>query len=228
MTRITLVFIFLSYALILSSKAHTQVLYPYCDGLEHCGYMNLQGQKITNPIYTKTYFFDEEGHAIVHEKTKNGEYLEWVIDEKLYNIWEGKYSSVKPASKEAYIVGQNGKYGIIKKSGQIILPIEYDKISPFTVENLAVVWKSRKDKRKKRNINYYGLIDLSGNFVLPVEHSGKLTIKSHVIIINNDDKFSVYNLKGKPLISDSYDDYFLSEDSGHIYVMKNNMVGGAF
>lgn len=225
MTRITLVFIFLSYALILSSKAHTQVLYPYCDGLKHCGYMNLQGQKTTNPIYTKTYFFDEEGHAIVHEKTKNGEYLEWVIDEKLNNILEGKYSSVKPASKEAYIVGQNGKYGIIKKSGQIVLPIEYDKISPFTVENLAVVWKSRKDKRKKRNINYYGLIDLSGNFVLPVEHSGKLTIKSHVIIINNDDKFSVYNLKGKPLISDSYDDYFLSEDSGHIYVMKNNLWG---
>lgn len=65
------------------------------------------------------------------------------------------YDSIEMVNGMLLEVSQNGKYGLLDKSGKKILPLEYDSISPFK-DDIALLFKAEK---------FYGITDTKGKVV---------------------------------------------------------------
>ena len=135
----------------------------------------------------------------------------------------------KNSSYDFYLAKLNGKWGLIDKSNNIILPIQYDKIGPiyqFTYQKpdsrflkfgekirpngnylyqLKRSFLAFKD-RKPQLITPEGIFDLpKGNYQNPISYSNYDGTKSQILIMENNGNYGVISMNGKILVPFEYD-----------------------
>lgn len=146
-------------------------------------YLDSKGNQITEALFYQVSSYSE-GAAFV---TENFGELGYFIDTDGNKLFEAEFEYGGPF-KNGLAVVKKGKYGIIDKQGQFLVPPELDGIRVFNESGFFVYWE------RKGNKNRYGLINLKGQFITK-------PIYSSTLINDGDCVFPELYKNGK----DSYD-----------------------
>ncbi len=137
-----------------------------------------EGLSLVRPDFfeDRVYYIDKTGKKVLEIEGNSGDFKEGL----------------------AYI-RKNGKYGVIDKTGKVVIPIIYDYVKDFN-DGLAYVWKDDKQ----------GYIDKNGNEVVPIKYDyiGGFSEGLAVAIIGK--KYGYVDKSGKeviPIIYDSASDF---------------------
>ncbi len=153
--------------------------------------------------------------AIAKKENKYGliDFNNQIISPFIYDtIWTGRFF-------DYYVVSQNGKYGLIDETGNILLECKYQDISPcyYNEDNRYIV----------KNNGKYGIIDKRGNVIIPIEYDGisnwvEYSPPEHFVIKNK--KHGLISREGKIYLPTVYDELrFYSYDL--IKVRQNGKFG---
>lgn len=127
---------------------------------------------------TKTqYGYAFKGGKLVSIEIRGDKYKETLYKKRI-PFENGEYDNISVFSEGVYQVSKNGKYGLIDKSGNIILPLDYENFdkhrgvygsyngTPYNFGK-SLVKITKKDGTGK---DKHGLINLKGEIVLPAEY----------------------------------------------------------
>lgn len=154
------------------------------------GFIDITGKWIIPPIYQTTFPFKE---GLAYVETINGNGFINKIGEKVIDI--GFNTSIE--FNEGYAVVQsieNNKHGVIDKSGNLIIPFKYDRLSYF-YEGIACY--ELKDK--------LGFIDTTGIEINTPIFEFDSTFKNGLAPVYINGRCGVINVKGDLVIDAKYD-----------------------
>ena len=113
-------------------------------------------------------------------------------------IWD--FDSVGEFNNGFAKVEKDEKYGVIDKTGKIIVPLEYDEVGDFQNGYAAV---GRGDYTNKK----YGFVDLNGNVVIPLIYDYVRHYKREGIVwVSKDRKEGFVDMAGNIIVPIEYDD----------------------
>jgi len=190
-------------------------------GVEHWGYIDLDGEVAISLSYDKTYAFDENYLAVVKNNKKFG--LINTIEENILTI---SYQTITYMGNQIYYYQDNasghlGRYDVEKKQMILLKDVTYDEVGYFT-DTLAYVIKDNKlgyiSQTGDVNINlsYDVYPDFNFNF-----YSGYAFIYQNgkFGIINNDNVVVL-----TPQIDEVLNDYTFEFDYKNLYYEDYEMV----
>ena len=105
----------------------------------------------------------------------------------------GGYKEGTLFSHELIAVQNNdGKWGYLNKTGQIMIDFEYDNALNFTENGLALVSKDGK----------WGFIDINGKMAISADYEEAMPFKYGVAIVKKDGKYGFIDGKGNVISKD--------------------------
>lgn len=132
---VTLVLILLQLHFEALSQTYIVSMTP--KGESACGYVNLDGEVIAEPVYTVCHKFSPEGIALISNKkftkfifldSKGNE----VVPETKLKIKVGNWSGIPSLYVGGILlVKENGKWGGLDGKGQLAVPAIYDELTEF-------------------------------------------------------------------------------------------------
>jgi len=202
----------------------------------NCEYLSVQrfhNHYIANGLFSLvskgsgSYLIDTLGRRFYEESyiyKKNGLYgIAAEMDEEPADVLPAKYKKLYRVSTDndleydLYIAKQDGKYGVVNSSDDILIPFKYNKIVPIeTYSEAGALYLLVKENKK------FGLYNHNAELIIPVENDD-LTIDNYFIeyeidifIANQNKRYGIYNRFGKQLIPFEYDDFKLCELDGFV------------
>ena len=137
-----------------------------------CGYFDTTGKAVTPVEFDSTAY-----HGSWNGSSAPGSWQLETYKFYMYPGMEGKYACVK----------KDGKYGLMSRSGKLVVPAIYDEVGYFADEWVAVrmgeegeydydsgTWVGRTAK--------WGIVDTNGNTVLPIEYDGVYVYRDAVVV----------------------------------------------
>jgi len=147
-----------------------------------------------------------QGNIVVWEKDKctllneNGQEQFPFIYEKIRKIFD---------DPELLAASLNGKFGIIKPNGDVVVACKYTDITEY-IYGYAVV---------SEGYDKVGLINMEGYEVIPTVYSNIEQIDSEYIVVTKNHKKGVIKTNGKQCLPIIYDDiYNISENSAEVKI----------
>lgn len=218
----------------------------------------VQVQSIIDPKYVSIKYVEKFNQLIVETESGMGiiELIEKDGNITAKTVIVPQYEDIKQINKELYLVSEKTssnissessntsssgkiKFGIVNKDGDIILPIEYDKIgfdvSKFTNNNLnsEYIIYDRYIPVKKDNL--WGFINLTGKVVIKLEFtdigcvgtnsSSNVLIIPEVdgIVVRKDNHYGIIANSGKSLIKNVLSRVYKETSNGkEVYTMVYN------
>ncbi|MBR8537120.1 WG repeat-containing protein [Carboxylicivirga sediminis] len=113
-----------------------------------------------------------------------------------------------------YRVMKNGKVGIIKAGGQIIVPCEYNQVWNLDDDGFFRVLKSGKA----------GVYHISGEIIIPAEYDQVWPFSDELAKVLKQGKLGYFNKQGEQIIPCQYQQIWAFEN-GKARVLKNGKVG---
>ncbi|MCW5914243.1 MAG: WG repeat-containing protein [Chitinophagaceae bacterium] len=136
----------------------------------------------------------------------------------------GGYTYKTPLDKEVglFVVYNNAlKKGLIDSKGDLIIPLQYSLIQPFTKNLLRA-----EQKDTVLNITLTGCIDKNGKVIIPIKHT-RLSLENNYIaaeqLDGNTTKHGLYDTLGRVILPVEYD--YLGVYKGLALAKKNNKNG---
>lgn len=123
------------------------------------------------------------------------------IETELGDVMKGEYT----VNKEELINDLNpvknsiGKYGFLDKTGNVVIPFEYDVAHEF-IEDRALVMKKGKGLT-----DYYGFVDLDGNIIAEINYDYAEDFSEGFALVRKNDHFGHINLLGEIAIPIIYE-----------------------
>lgn len=115
----------------------------------------------------------------------------------------------------------SGIYGLIDDKGQEMLPLKYDYLGLNDNLILAVL--------NKNNKNQFGYFDRNGREIIPVMYDSISNLVDNTIVVKLNNKYRLFNSKGKPFISINFDSIFFQNinysKNAYFSVYKNGKCG---
>lgn len=137
--------------------------------------------------------------------------LDEVIDRYEHRIsWEEARDKAL-APKTAFIVKQEGRWGIVGRGGEAILPVQYDKIT--RLKNVLLIKTGGK----------WGVADDAGNILLSASYDAVKPLGKRWLLLKNDGKYGVADYAGNVVLPAAFQKVQLGEDS--FIVTENDRVG---
>lgn len=168
------------------------------------GILDIENQIVLPFDYTKIeYFGNKQDYFYVHQ----GDYMS-LTDKDLKFLFPFVYSEIQPDvfnEQNRFIVQQNGKFGIIDRSNNIILPIEYDYISnwvEYGPKNIHNIQKNQK----------YGLVDTDGKIIMPITYDKVLILNDECVFVSNNGKYGVTDAYNNKILDVIYDEIYYFEN----------------
>ncbi|WP_304334222.1 WG repeat-containing protein [Conchiformibius steedae] len=124
------------------------------------------------------------------------------------------YESVGCLKEGLASVQQNGKWGVINKSGKVVIPFQYDEYLTFS-EGLAGAGKNGR----------WGFINKSAKVVIPFQYDNALEFKEGLTLVKQNGRWGVINKSGKVVAPIQYDGITRGYPGGWIAVKKNGKWG---
>ena len=185
-----------------------QYLQPYTNNEGKWGFAKATGEVVIPAKYDATYYFDDEGLAIVGLNGKYG-----YVDKTGKEVIDLQYETAAPFYNGAACVGSNKKLGYINPTGKVIVPLQYDNADKF-IDGLAMVAIGDK----------WGYINKEGKEIIPIKYDGtdifmdglarvKQEVKSTSALGKNPSaavkrayKYGFVNKQGQEIIPLQYDE----------------------
>jgi len=94
-------------------------------------------------------------------------------------------------------VQKNGKYGLINKHFEEVIPVIYDKMKNYSHLGYCKVKKE----------GFYGFLDTTGNVIIPIQYPkiGDIFLEDRIWFTNDEGKYGFLDRSGKEIISAQYD-----------------------
>ncbi|HNP31723.1 MAG TPA: WG repeat-containing protein [Flavobacterium sp.] len=200
------------------------------------GWTDKYGKIIIPAKYDKIDHFDGFG-------TNSFSNLYKVTNEELIGVIDSNNKTIIPLEFEnifersEFICGKtkDGKFGLYKTDGTVILKPEYNFIFESVAEKVKILFAQKAgpsytilDKNGNvvyDNIKKYGYINDEDNLLNPLPDSGK----SYLFVQNDKNKFGIYDEKGEseclPLIYDGIIQKLAVKDNAYFIVQKGNKKG---
>lgn len=183
------------------------------DGLY--GLVNFSGREIVPAEYSNIYTLSGVPKSIVIEK----EGLKGIVNSALESlVVECKYNQVDSLNvgnaDNGYIVGIEGKYGIVSGTGSEILACNYEEIKHVSGNNMFVV---KEDGVLK-------IISSSLNTIKDTGFDNVVDINGEYITIESGGLKGIIDEKGTELIPAQYEDLKFAHDN--YFIAKNNGLYG--
>lgn len=128
------------------------------------------------------------------------------------------------------IVTLNGKQGVIDYDGNIVIPIEYDKIYLSSGNNYYLAGKYI-EQEDSTDLMQYGIIDLEGKILEPFIHKNSNFYSPHInytmeySFVTKDEKLCIIDTNRNVVFENKYYDRFVSFHNGMLTVTKNRKIG---
>jgi len=154
------------------------------------------------------FFFDV---PIMHRDSEGvRDSVKWAI--------EPAFSGAPPIFSEGLAaVGSTGKMGYIDKTGEIVIPLRYNRAYPFR-EGLAAV---QKDWR-------WGYLDAQGNVVIPFQYDEAYEFSGGLAPVEKDNKWYVIDRSGNVRLETEYDYISAFREGMAIVQIAGREYGGDF
>ncbi|MDF2453026.1 MAG: hypothetical protein K0S26_2530 [Bacteroidota bacterium] len=115
-------------------------------------------------------------------------------------------------------VKRNGKFGVIDMNGNLVIPAQYEEMSPyeFGVEHPTLL-RVRKDEK-------FGLLNLKGDVVVPLEYNEMKRDYPNYFMVRKEQYKGVLDARGKKITEPLYDELGNFSD-GKCWFRKNDLYG---
>ncbi|MFL5727941.1 MAG: WG repeat-containing protein, partial [Cytophagaceae bacterium] len=216
----------------------------YSEQSKTWGYVNVFGQWVINPIYTKVTPYIEN-KAVVQKGLKYG-----VIDCDGNVILHPEYDKLTSFRNGKIWARKNGFWGLLNEKGTVLLEFVYTEINPIAGTELTWVKKDSvwglitEDKGSficrpqfriaqvmSENATLVQIIDLYGvinhvncGYLLPMNITKVKKVALHIIIFQQNGKWGIFNEQGKISANAIYDSLSLKYTDILIY-KKDNKYG---
>ncbi len=122
----------------------------------------------------------------------------------------GSYTIVGETYKHnLFLATKGGKYGLVNKSGKVVLKVEYDSIDGFGEEDYSSdpVAESNKIGFMIRKGTKWGIADKKGKVIVPVKYKeATFYYKDKLYKVRLKNKYGLVDNKGKVVLKIKYDD----------------------
>ena len=160
---------------------------------EKWGYIDFQGDEVTDLIYDNVYAYNGRGLTAV----KTGDYWR-LINYRGNYINSLEYENVYMSSDEYISVKLDDLWGLINSSGQYVIPIQYDFYFRFNEYGLSPI----------RLDGYYGFVNLEGEIKEDLGYTSdeyryfpmSMSFPSNVIL-QKDLRYYIFNYEGNAIFS---------------------------
>ncbi len=153
------------------------------------GVCDNSGNVIINPDYTKIQKIGNDyknGYIVVNSENKYG-----IIGFDKEVILENRYDEIKGVcGQEIYVIKENGKYALIKKSGEKVLDKTYDDVLEIGKEYIVV-----------SNNGKYGVIDFSGETKIKFDYESLESTSDNYYISKVSGKYGIVSVNGETKIN---------------------------
>lgn len=107
-------------------------------------------------------------------------------------------------SKSKLILVQNneGFFGYLNESNEIILPFQYEEASTFSY---GIAYISKFVEENNLEIEYHGIIDENGKLILPIEYNSIYIYNEECVIIKKNNKYGIITLNKSIILPLEYD-----------------------
>lgn len=156
------------------------------------GYINLEGNPLTEAKYDDASYNFYEGCAIVKLKNHYG-----FVNTQGKEIAAIRYDWVERFHQGLALVNRNAQYYFIDKQGKEVFQLNYDKVGKF-FQGLAVY------QTKGR----YGFISTKGKEVIPAKYEEAYPFHEGLAVVKYQGKYGYIDLSGKVVIPFYYDTAF--------------------
>jgi len=113
------------------------------------------------------------------------------------------------------VVTKGGKQGAVNELGQLIIPVEYEKVELCNEGYIPVKYRGK-----------WGAIDINGNLVVPVKYDGVSAFKYGHAVVHSNGMAGLVNAQGEVVIPIQFDrDMGVTPYDGYSVVKKNNKYG---
>ncbi len=126
----------------------------------------------------------------------------------------GTYDYITCVNSGYITVQKKGKFGVINKSGRLVIPLIYDRIDPFW-SGVALAIKAKK----------YGVLNTAGKTIVPFNYGDGAVYRNGVIRMRSSGKTIVFDRTGKVIAPLGKYDYVLATTGNLIYVERGGKVG---
>ena len=177
--------------------------------------------------------------------TNKSSEIEKQSSQKTYTVINGKNYELISDNKNAFIIKENEKYGLITPDGKILLKSEYDNIIYLSTDIFRIEIKEKVglyifnlflSKIEYDNVEYIenyiyttienkmGLLNNEGKKLLDCEYEKIQNINNFLFIVTKDNELGLVDQTGKKILSNSYDSIDLIENN-LIKVGMNGLYG---
>lgn len=184
------------------------------EGVSKFGFINVSGDTVINPVYEKVSEFSE-GFACVKFKGK------WTFIDRQGNLLKQAaiiyspivlsdypYSTFKEGL--AQVRNENNKQGYIDRSGNLVIPFQFDDTRSFN-EGIAAFMQNGK----------WGYIDKSGKIIVkPIYDYGSYGENGYIMVRKNG-KMGVIDKTGKEIVSPEHTEHNVVKTFGKNFLVGN-------
>ena len=213
----------------LASKNIEMAYYPvFTNG--NWGVINTKGETVLEPAYAEMIMIPNKSKPIFvctyDVNYVDGSYKTKVVNEKNEELFSS-YQNINTIQnrdennnlwleENCLRVQSEGKYGLINLEGTLILPCEYDSITPIKgIKNSLIIKKEGK----------VGLANTSGTIIVPVEYAEVTSLTSNYqngyIVKNAENKYGVIASDGNKILECVYNNIKNITDN-NMYIVNNN------
>jgi hypothetical protein len=159
------------------------------------GYIDKDSNVVIPFIFKFLNSFDSAGMAVAQIGEKHG-----FIDVKGDTVIPFIYEDLSVFSEELAPAKKNGKYGYINRKGDVIIPFQFDEERHFHKTGLSEASRDGK----------WGFINTKGDEIVPIKYSAVNchSMEGEFIFVCNNDKWAIFNKKGKQLSGFIYDEIY--------------------
>ncbi|NYR10875.1 WG repeat-containing protein [Psychrobacter sp. BI730] len=146
----------------------------------------------------KTSYINKKGSEVIS--------LDDSYDIAVNEDYSGEYGFANGHLTNGVLIVQNteGRYGLLNKQGQLVVPLEYDYIVQL-IDSEKMIEREGDIVKVKKN-NKYGLINSSGEVVLPLEYEDITSFSDKLLVVKINGKYGLVDEKGRVVIDLKYDE----------------------
>lgn len=159
-----------------------------------CGFINEKGKLVIEPQFDETYWFfgDSVCYAKIGERkgliNTNGEY---VVELDKSIVWVYRFNNGVASYRT-----ENGKEGIINKSGEIVLPAIYKKVWSDNANGFVI----------EDTLGNRGYVNAQGDFIVPCRYDAVNGFNEGLMVVATSNKCGYVDSTGVWVIDSIYDD----------------------